>query len=283
MRDLYGGDWAIVLYRDGPQLLQVQGGDWAERDDAGALADLPGARHVSLAFDQAARPVLAWEVSGTLYVRQWDGQGGYVTRGPFPGRQPLLTTDALLLLTASDSDVLLYHLDGGSVICRTQRDLYGVPRVAATVPAGSVLDQITASGGRLQLIGEAPGGERLVLASELYPLRLAHTARAAGALVGGVLRGLSLLYPGASEVRAGGELSRGALVDRTPVTSSTDGAAAGADLTAGRLRDATAAGAAYDALRPSVTLRGALRTLVFTVRLNEQMTAGAGLSGGTLK
>jgi len=69
-----------------------------------------GARHVALAFDQAAREVIAYEADGQVYVRQWDPfSQQYVLRGPFAGHDPVLTVDALMA-GVEDSDVLLFYL-----------------------------------------------------------------------------------------------------------------------------------------------------------------------------
>ncbi|MCD0174765.1 hypothetical protein IHN32_02195, partial [Deinococcus sp. 14RED07] len=139
VRDLYGAAWALALHRDGPALYQLHAGIWEARSDPDALAELDGVRHVALAWDQAARPVLAWERSGAVYVRQWSGDAaGYVTRGPWPGRDPLLLADAPLLGVTGDSDVLLLYLDGAALAYRLQREAYSTARDLAPMPPGAV-------------------------------------------------------------------------------------------------------------------------------------------------
>lgn len=173
--DLYGARWALGLYRGGPRLYQARSGVWHDRTDPEALADLDGARHVALAFDQAARPVVAWELAGQVYVRQWSGTAGaYTTRGPWAGCDPVLICDAPQLGVSGASDVLLYHLDSdrAAVVLRVQREAYDVPRAALVLPApGAVLDQAApARAGGLALFGELPGGAPWS-AGVLYPLR----------------------------------------------------------------------------------------------------------------
>ncbi|MBX8464230.1 hypothetical protein [Deinococcus sp. RIT780] len=172
--ELYGARWALGLYRGGPRLYQARSGVWHDRTDPEALADLDGARHVALAFDQAARPVVAWERSGAVYVRQWSGLvGQYVTRGPWAGCDPVLISDAPLLGETGASDVLLYHLDNDRVVVllRVQRDVYDVPRAALALTPGALLDQVAAArAGGLVLFGELPGGAQWS-AGVLYPLR----------------------------------------------------------------------------------------------------------------
>ncbi|MXV18597.1 hypothetical protein [Deinococcus xianganensis] len=142
-------------------------------DPGGALAELVrGVRWVGLAWDQAARPVVSWEQSGFVYVRQWDAQTAqYTTRGPWAGCDPVLMCDAPAHLNTADSDVTLYHLDAAraAVVARTQRDLYGVPRTLGALTPGAVLDQAVCLPYAVQLLGEDVEGA-LALLSEPYPV-----------------------------------------------------------------------------------------------------------------
>ncbi len=169
--DLYGAVWALALYRDGTVLLQLQNGAWIEKQDSDALAYLSGARHVALSFDQAARPVIAWEVSGKVYVRQWSPQlSQYATRGPFLGRDPLLFADTIAGIQLADADLLLLYLEDDQLKTRVQRESYAVARILAIGVQDAVLDQIVSFGNRWQVLGERINGELLVLKSELSPL-----------------------------------------------------------------------------------------------------------------
>lgn len=191
--ELYGAAWALALYRGGPQLFQARAGVWVDRTDPDALGELVkgGVRHVSLAFDQAARPVLAWERDGAVYVRQWSAQlGQYVTRGPWAGHDPLLWWDMGGTLQAAGSDVVLFHLasDRLSLLYRLQSDLYEVPHAYHAFVASAVLDQVVTLPWSVELLGEA-GGQSWALIAGLYPVHVADAART-GALAptAGVLR-----------------------------------------------------------------------------------------------
>ena len=183
-RDLYGASWALALYRGGPQLFQARAGVWVDRTDPDALGVLmqSGVRHVSLAFDQAARPVLAWEQDGAVYVRQWLGGAGYVTRGPWPGHDPLLIADAVPAGLVIGSDVHLLHLDAerAAVLARRQVSEYRAAQQVAEVTPGTVLDQVAQAYSVAQILGEADG-QRVALVAR-YPVSqsLQHAAALSG-------------------------------------------------------------------------------------------------------
>lgn len=188
MAELYGRPWALALYRDGPQLLALEGEMWAPVDDGGALPDLTSARHVGFAFDQAARPVLTWERAGAVFVRQFDGTAGqYVTRGPFPGRDPVLICDALLMGRSDTSDVLLLVLDGPALVVRVQREQYATTRILAAVPPDSVLDQVVPTGLAWTALGEGPDGAALAWRSRDYPVIHADALAGSVSLTGALL------------------------------------------------------------------------------------------------
>ena len=169
VRDLYGSRWSVGLYRGGPHLFQARSGVWLARADADALAGLEGAEHISLAFDQAARPVLAWARPDGVYVRQWSGSA-YTTRGPLAGCDPVLIADAPVSGNVTDSDVILWHLsaDRSALMYRLQRDVYSVAHVARAVAQGAVLDQVVMLPNRLQFLGEM-NGVNAAWRTALYP------------------------------------------------------------------------------------------------------------------
>lgn len=174
--ELFGYNWALSLDDSGQlHLSQEQAGAWVE---VTPLVPLPvlsqTARHISLAFDQAARPVIAWEDTGQVWLRQWDvGTNSYLTRGPWPGRDPVLWMDATINGYIPDSDVLLYHLslDATQVLQRIQRQVWNP---ATTVYSGSEplwLDQATLLGFSFQLVGAKQSGEIFALRAAPYPVR----------------------------------------------------------------------------------------------------------------
>lgn len=173
--DLHGSLWALTWYRDtGLQLEQVQGGAWVAVQPGQAFPVLPRtARHLSLAFDQTARHVFAWEDLDGIRVRQWDqttNQYAYV--GPFPGCDPLLFTDTTASRYTPDSDVLLIHLNAArtAAVYRLQRDGYSVEYPMAAGLTDAVLDQSVPLLYNGQIYGES-GGSQLLIDLGLYPAR----------------------------------------------------------------------------------------------------------------
>ena len=137
-----------------------------------------GARHLALAFDQAAREVIAYEVDGQIYVRQWDAVAQqYTMRGPFPGVDPVLINDATVGYFPPDSDVLLFHLtqDRKTLIMRAQRELYNTPHTVHSFDYPVILDQAVALPYQIELLGSQVGALNTtgyVLRSEMYPAYL---------------------------------------------------------------------------------------------------------------
>lgn len=134
---MFGYDWLLVWDRDDGllHLWQLQhDGAWVE-----VLADLPplfaspapvGSRRWSLAFDQSARVILAYEdATGIVRVTRWDpSSNSYVQNVSFAGCDPCVVMDASWRYLVPDSDVLLFYLssDRERVLCRVQRDVYAV-------------------------------------------------------------------------------------------------------------------------------------------------------------
>ena len=231
--ELYGCPWALALHRSGPQLYHLSAGVWAPRSDLDALAplaQLPDVRHVGLAFDQAARPVICWEQSGAVVVRQWNAQAAqYVTRGPWAGCDPVIYADSAAHYRPSDSDVVLWYLtpDRRTLAHRVQRDLYAVERAAHTYAAPVVLDQIVAHPYRAQLLAaDLSSGAAQPVTVGLYPIFTtdATTAQAAPP-TGGVLFEVVIVRSGtdAATVQAAPPTG-GVLFEAVIVRSGTDAA-----------------------------------------------------------
>jgi hypothetical protein len=172
--DLFGYHWALALDKSGTlHLLRQSAGVWGEVVPLSAFPVLGvQARHIALAFDQAARPVVAWEVSSQIFIRQYNGGSGvYVTRGPFAGCDPVLIMDATVNGDVPSSDVLLGHLSStrDEFVLRAQRELYAIPRVL-TVPTNSVLDATFSKNYAVQFYGVGADGMAWFIGSELYPV-----------------------------------------------------------------------------------------------------------------
>lgn len=168
--ELYGAVWSLGLYEDGPQLVQLRD-DWEDRADTEALEGLGlDARHIGLAFDQAARPVVTWASDSGVSVRQWDSfNSRYVTRSIPGASQPLLLADTLCGVPLSDSDVVLFAVQNGNLSTYLQRENYEQARPLKEIPGDLVLDQIVSTGSAWQIFGELDGSE-LILLSEDYPV-----------------------------------------------------------------------------------------------------------------
>lgn len=135
-------------------------------------------RHIAVAFDQAARLVMAYERAGEVFVYQWDPVAQeYVVRGPFPGADPVLINDATAGYFPPDSDILLFHLtpDRKTLVMRAQRELYDTPRTVQSFDYPVVLDQAVALPYQIELLGSAVSALNTtgyVLRSEMYPVYL---------------------------------------------------------------------------------------------------------------
>jgi hypothetical protein len=151
---------------------------WVEQGIPPLPHDPREVRHMALAFDQAARHVMAYERDGQIWMRQWDPLTNQFTmRGPFPGVDPVLIQDAIVGYFPPDSDVLLFHLspDRTTLVMRAQRELYATPHVVQTFPKPVVLDQAVALPYQIELLGsllDALGETGVVVRSEIYPVRV---------------------------------------------------------------------------------------------------------------
>lgn len=175
--DLFGHPWGLVKQGNQLTLFSLNAGTSEAINIPHPVSEV---RHIALAFDQAAQPVVAYEYQGQIYVRQWDPIAqAFVMRGPWPGCDPVLINDATVGYYIPDSDVLLFHLspDRRTLIMRVQRELYATARDIQTFEQPVVLDQSAAIPYQIQLLGSldgALGQTGFVLLSELYPLRPTH-------------------------------------------------------------------------------------------------------------
>jgi len=189
--ELYSKDYLVFLDETGRLRVYVStGSGWAPvPDELYPQPPHPGdqIRHIGACFDQAARLVLTYEFNGQVYVYQWDPiTRQYVTRGPFPGVDPVVIQDATIGFYPPDSDVLLLYLstDRTRLIMRVQRELYNTPREVAIFPRPVVLDQVNAFPYYGQVVGsyvDSPENTGFAVRTDTYPVYLFETA--AGSVV----------------------------------------------------------------------------------------------------
>jgi hypothetical protein len=183
---LYSKDYLVFLDETGRLRVYVSTGSaWAPvSEDLYPQPPHPGdqIRHIGACFDQAARLVLAYELNEQVYVYQWDPvTQKYITRGPFPGVDPVVIQDATIGFYPPDSDVLLLHLstDRTRLIMRVQRELYNTPREVAVLPRPALLDQVSAFPFYGQVVGsyvDSPESTGFAVQTDTYPVYLSEVA-----------------------------------------------------------------------------------------------------------
>jgi hypothetical protein len=125
---------------------------------------------------------LAYELNEQVYIYQWDPvTQKYITRGPFPGVDPVVIQDATIGFYPPDSDVLLLHLstDRTRLIMRVQRELYNTPREVAVLPRPALLDQVSAFPFYGQVVGsyvDSPESTGFAVQTDTYPVYLSEVA-----------------------------------------------------------------------------------------------------------
>ena len=189
-KELYGYAWLLLLDRDTGALKLYQakegGQPWPLGNDptnaqwvywatVSIIHDTSEIKHISLAFDQAARPMIAYERQEAVWVRQWNPvTQQYDYRGPFSGFDPVVVCDASVTYVVPGSDVVLFYLDTDhkSLLARLQRDNFAVTYSVHTFDEAMYLDQAILYPFRLFLVGSRtsfPWMTDYVL-SALYPV-----------------------------------------------------------------------------------------------------------------
>ena len=170
-KELYGYAWLLLLDRDTGALKLYQakegGQPWPLGNDPinaqwvywatiPIIHDTSEIKHISLAFDQAARPMIAYERQGAVWVRQWNPvTEQYDYRGPYPGFDPVVVCDASVTYVVPGSDVVLFYLDTDrkNLLARLQRDNFAVTYPVYTFDEAMYLDQVVLYPFRLFLVG----------------------------------------------------------------------------------------------------------------------------------
>lgn len=179
---LWGHAWGAALDRArGLVMLRDVAGTWTETSPLTPFPNLDpkGVRHVAIAYDGSARPVVAWEEAGQVYLRQWDPSvSAVVSRGPFPGCDPVLINDVAAHRQPAHADVLLAYLGPtrSQLLARVEVEVYATAHELAIVPTGSHLDQAVADGPSVLWLGCNAQGQPWRLRSSLYPYLATETA-----------------------------------------------------------------------------------------------------------
>lgn len=150
LQDLIGTQWVLEMRRDRTlRLYRREGYGWVRV--TGGLppvfaSPLPeGARRVTMAFDQSARVVIAYELAGMVYLTRWDpSTNQYVQNVTISGHDPVVVFDATWSYDVADSDVLLFYLtpDREQVMARVQRELYATPHLIDDQGDVRVMDRV---------------------------------------------------------------------------------------------------------------------------------------------
>lgn len=220
---MYGFDWLLIWDRDDGMLhlWQERDGVWVEVvDDLPPVFASPapvGSRRWSLAFDQSARVILAYEdATGVVRVTRWEpSSNSYVQNVTFAGVDPCVVIDASWSLAIPGSDVLLFYLspDRQRVLCRVQRDVYGTEYEIWDYGAPVILDRVIALPYRYQVLVSASDGSPLpdALVSALYPVAVSVGVELSAEFVGGELRQTAWAYGPTVGVQLAAEFAAGAL------------------------------------------------------------------------
>jgi hypothetical protein len=222
---LYGTRWVLAWRTSGE--LQL----YRDLEPVAPLNPLPvpprSARHISLAFDQGARPVIAWQDGAAVVVTQWDSNlGAFVQRGPFAGVDPCLVADPTVMYVISGSDVALFYLtpDRLSLKHRVQREFYAVERDAASLAGAGYLDQVAALPWKVQAFVGHDSGDSSVFSSALYPMSFKdHLAAALAGPTSGAIRDVLLIEDATGRIAAAlSGPSSGAIRDASLTEGSSD-------------------------------------------------------------
>lgn len=182
--DLFAAHWLAQICADGTWVLyqritreELDVVPWDVIPPTVAIT----ARHPTLAFDQAARPAIAWEDSEGVRLREYNETSQeYAFIGPFPGVDPVLLTDATINYRVAASDVVLFYLsaDRTRLNYRIQSENFAVEHEHFDFGEAVVLDAQDVGSWRYQLkYGDEHGTVTGPLAdgftalwSDLYPV-----------------------------------------------------------------------------------------------------------------
>lgn len=199
LQELFGTPWTLQVEgeRNARRVLTFNRWNGSAWIQDGVFEGPLGAQHVALAFDQSARPVVAYEDGlESAAVRYWDeAQQAYVFRS-FPGTNPVVINDVLGHFRLEDADVVVFYLspDRMSVYARIQRERYDTEHELGRLDEPAYLDQVVPLPYQLQLL-LSRDAESVALLSELYPVYAeAQVSAGVSPLKGGVYKTNLLVY-----------------------------------------------------------------------------------------
>lgn len=181
---LFGENWLTQICQDGTWVLYKRLSNelmevvpWDVVPPTVAIS----ARHPTLAFDQAARPAIAWEDADGVRLREYNEVAqAYHFIGPFEGCDPVLLTDATINYRVPGSDVVLFYLssDRTTLCYRIQSENFATEHEHHDFGEAVVLDAQDVGSWRFQLkFGDEHGTVTGPLAdgftalwSDLYPV-----------------------------------------------------------------------------------------------------------------
>lgn len=180
---LFGENWLAQVCQDGTWVLYkridnetLEVTEWDVVPPTVSIT----ARHLTLAFDQGARPSVAWEDENGIRLREFnETTGQYHFIGPFEGVDPVLLNDAQVNRHVPDSDVVLFYLstDRTKLLYRIQSENFAVENEHYAFDAPVVLDAVDTGRYRYQLKPSNEHGTVFgtltdfdALVSDLYPV-----------------------------------------------------------------------------------------------------------------
>jgi hypothetical protein len=147
--------------------------DWVDVGVITILHDGREIRHIALCFDQAARPLIAWERNSHIWVRFWNPiANAFELEHCGPGVDPVLLMDAQLNGIIGNSDAVLFYLNQNrqTIHYRLQRDRWSINNTLTTLPQIMYLDQAIALPWRYELWLGNENTISYTLRSALYPV-----------------------------------------------------------------------------------------------------------------
>lgn len=269
VQDMWAYNWHVRWEQNGNVVLARE--DLSGWTDVQTLPlSLPDeARRISLAFDQVAQPVIAWEEDGQLWV--WEAAPNAL-RGPFPGRDPILLMDAEISGDISGSDVCLFHLsqDRAVLQCRLQRDAYLLPEDYYLYSNPVHLTRIVQHAFELEIQSTAES-----VLSSYYPIRSTDAMSGSGHISDGELLAQDIERTHTENMTGTGLVSSGQLEDLY-FKVSTEALSGQGGITGGNV-DLAFTRTSTEALSGNGLISSGLREVVGIERSNTENMTGSGL------